>query len=98
MPKLLLGPSTTFQLKSLIQPICGVKRTSMPPPNWPIALVSELSLGKSPLDSSKLVRSPPPKIPPPPPKTYGAKRVQGLDSAGSTCPGRHQRHGCYAQY
>jgi hypothetical protein len=41
MPKLLFGPSTTFQLKSFIQPICGVMRTSMPPPNCPIAFVSE---------------------------------------------------------
>jgi hypothetical protein len=41
MPKLLFGPSTTFQLKSFIQPICGVRRTSMPPPNCPMPLDSE---------------------------------------------------------
>src|SRR5438067_2969055 len=40
MPKLFFGPPTTFQLKSFIKPMAGVKRTSNPPPNWPTALVS----------------------------------------------------------
>ena len=39
MPKLLFRPFTTFQLKSLIQPMCGVMRISRPAPNWPIGTV-----------------------------------------------------------
>ena len=92
MPKLLFGPSTTFQLKSFIQPICGVRRTSMPPPNCPIAFVSEspervrdsLKSSGPPAGpgsrgtATRCVLSPPPKMPPPPANRYGAKRVQGI--------------------
>jgi len=39
IPKLLSLPSMTFQVKSLIIPICSVSRTSSPPPNCPTAFV-----------------------------------------------------------
>src|SRR3954452_24756452 len=77
IPKLLLAPSTTFQLKSLIHPMCGVRRISRPPPAWPNPLLSlpECVTGKPTLiglpvvsSSTKESLSPPPKIPPPPTK------------------------------
>src|SRR5437660_232433 len=64
MPKLFFGPPTTFQLKSFIKPMAGVKRTSNPPPNWPTALVS-LPLLRAPMTSppDAKIRSPQVNIP-----------------------------------
>src|SRR5207248_751459 len=44
IPKLFFGPSTKFQLKSLTQPICGVRRISIPPPTCPIAFHSDTDI------------------------------------------------------
>src|ERR1051326_6608873 len=82
IPKLLSEPETMFQLTSLVQPTCGVKRTSNPPPTWPTAFISLSwkSLRTTPNgcvgSRTKSWLKPPPNTPPPPSQKYGATREQ----------------------
>jgi hypothetical protein len=73
-----------FQLKSVVHPICGVSRTSNPPPTWPMAFVllssnSRRTIPNGCVESRKKSWfRPPPKIPPPPPQTRFQRSLVSL--------------------